>query len=181
MIGDEQPKPIESSGMTHGGLIDHHGALVGADPACKSRDHERMQLDLHTCRQFRLVQGLLELGQCRLSLPRLLRRTQGGVEVISAGTKSLDGLGPCSTLIYKQLGIEAQNVAALPFYLDFTVEGGVTEAGEVRELPRLLMNPRRLEMGKAGKIDTAQSFHLAFVHGGDVFDLSRFDSGQIIL
>src|SRR6266699_5892210 len=30
MVRDEQPKPIESSGVTHGALIDDYGALVSA-------------------------------------------------------------------------------------------------------------------------------------------------------
>ena len=74
MVCDEHPKPIESSGVTHGVLIDHDCALVGADRTRGAGDRERMQLDIDKRGQFRLVQGPFELVDGRLSLPRLLRR-----------------------------------------------------------------------------------------------------------
>ncbi len=74
MVGDEQPKPIESAGVTPGVLIDHDGALGGADRPRGAGDLERMQLDIDKRGQFRLVQGPFERVDGRLSLPRWLRR-----------------------------------------------------------------------------------------------------------
>lgn len=181
MVCDEQPKPIESSGVTHGVLIDYDCALGGADRTRGAGDLERRQLDIDKRGQFRLVQGPFELVDGRLSLPRLLRRASGRVHGIRTGTKRPDRFCPCSTLIREQVGGEAENVPALAFHFDFTVKSGAAQGRETRELRRLLMNPRGLEMGKAREIDTAHACHLACVHGGDGLDLGRFHPCQSLL
>jgi len=66
MVRDEQPKPIESSGVTHGALIDDHGALVSADRTRGAGDQEWMERNIDKCGQFGLVQGSFELVECRL-------------------------------------------------------------------------------------------------------------------
>ena len=93
----------------------------------------------------------------------------------------VEGLAVQVEGIGEQVGVEPQNVAAVAVNGDFTVIGGTIEAREARELLRLVVNLGGLQMDKPCEIDTAQPFHLAFVHRGDVLDLGRLQQGQILL